>query len=249
MNTTESIRRRDLPHWDMPGATYFITTCLEGSIPARGLLDLTRHRDELAVQPRPDGLTAAQWADQQWKRAFHRADRWLDFEPAIRYLEDRRLARLVVNGLYHFAGQRYDLLAFVIMPSHFHWVFRPRESWVAERKKSSRTPREEIVHSINSFTAHQCNAILERKSTFWQHESYDHWVRDVYELERIIRYVEANPVTARLATSPEQWEFSSAHDRFPKGLAFGEPLWEQVSVLPCDSGKPEACPHKLEARP
>jgi len=30
----EMFRRRHLPHWDYPGATYFITACLDGSIPA-----------------------------------------------------------------------------------------------------------------------------------------------------------------------------------------------------------------------
>jgi type I restriction enzyme R subunit len=233
----------------MPGAAYFITTCLEGSIPARGLLDLTRYRDELQRRPRPDGVTAAQWADQQWKLAFAQAERWLDREPAVRHLADPRLARLVVNALYHFAGQRYDLLAFVVMPSHFHWVFQPRELWIAQRKASTRTPREEIVHSINSFTAHQANEVLGRTGVFWQHECYDHWVRNVDELERIIRYIEANPVAASLVASPEEWEFSSAHDRFRHGLAFGEPLWRQASGLPGHPGKPEACPHRPEARP
>jgi hypothetical protein len=49
-------------------------------------------------------------------------------------------------------------------------------------------------------------------------------VRDVGELERIIRYVEANPVKAGLARSPEEYSFSSAHDRRVLQLEFGEPL-------------------------
>jgi hypothetical protein len=36
----EKFRRRRLPHWDLSGATYFITACLAGSIPAQGLLDI-----------------------------------------------------------------------------------------------------------------------------------------------------------------------------------------------------------------
>jgi hypothetical protein len=40
MNAT--VRVRHLPHWDVPGATYFVTTCLAGSIPAQGFLDLER---------------------------------------------------------------------------------------------------------------------------------------------------------------------------------------------------------------
>ena len=44
------------------------------------------------------------------------------------------------------------------------------------------------------------------------HESYDHWARDRYELERIVRYTEANPVRAGLVASEERWRWSSAAD-------------------------------------
>ena len=43
----EIIRYRHLPHWDVPGAPYFVTTCLDVSIPAQGLLDAAQFRAEL----------------------------------------------------------------------------------------------------------------------------------------------------------------------------------------------------------
>ena len=122
----ERIRRRDLPHWDVPGATYFVTGCLADSIPARGLLDLQGYQATLKVRERPPEWTPAAWKVHLWKLQFARADYWLDREPASRLLSDPDLARLVVNALLHFAGQRYDVYALVVMPSHFHWVFRPR---------------------------------------------------------------------------------------------------------------------------
>ena len=67
---------------------------------------------------------------QQWKRAFARTDAWLDHQPAVQHLRDPRLAQVVVDALYYFAGQRYDLLGFVVMPSHVHWVFQPLEAWI-----------------------------------------------------------------------------------------------------------------------
>jgi type I restriction enzyme R subunit/putative DNA methylase len=45
---------------------------------------------------------------------------------------------------------------------------------------------------------------------FWQHESFDHWVRSAWELQRIVGYIEANPVSAGLAATPEDWPWSSA---------------------------------------
>ena len=46
---------------------------------------------------------------------------------------------------------------------------------------------------------------------FWQVESYDHWVRNAYQFQRIISYIEWNPVSAGLVEKPEDWPWSSAH--------------------------------------
>jgi REP element-mobilizing transposase RayT len=159
-------------------------------------------------------------------------DSWLDDRPGARHLEDPRLARIAVDALYFFAGERYDLLAFVVMPSHFHWVFQPLTSWLNESEEEQgtletrpmHTPRERIQHSINRHTATECNRIRGASGSFWQRESYHHWVRDGDELERIVRYVEDNPVKAGLAATPADWPFSSAHDRAQLSLKFGEPL-------------------------
>ena len=125
-----------------------------------------------------------------------RLDAWADREPAVRWLERTDLAAIVQDSFLHFAGERYDLLAFVVMPSHFHWVFRPRDKWIAAMTpiQRQRSPREQVMHTIKKWTARRCNELLDRHGPFWQAESYDHWVRDADELERIIRYVENNPV-------------------------------------------------------
>ena len=50
----------------------------------------------------------------------------------------------------------------------------------------------------------------------WQHESYDHWVRDEDELEKIIAYAEENPIEAGLVETVEAAEdrpYSSAWGR------------------------------------
>ena len=191
MTHPERIRRRELPHWDVPHAAYFVTSCLEGSIPAQGWLDLERYRADLRRRPRPVEKSESEWATDCWKRAFVRAETWLDNQPAVRHFADARLAQLVVDALYFFAGQRYDLLAFVVMPSHLHWVFQPIETWVNQvgLNDPEWTPREQIVHSVNRFTARECNKLLGVSGAFWQHEPYDHWIRDAEELERITRHV------------------------------------------------------------
>jgi isocitrate dehydrogenase len=64
---------------------------------------------------------------------------------------------------------------------------------------------------LKGATARQANALLGRTGeTFWQAESYDHWVRDENEWDRIAAYIEDNPVKARLVQRPEDYRWSSA---------------------------------------
>ena len=92
MRESEQFRRRKLPHWDVPGATYFVTSCLEGSIPARGLADIRAYEEQLQAKPRPAGVAIDDWRKRLWKLKFARIDAWLDGEPAVRHLSEPALS-------------------------------------------------------------------------------------------------------------------------------------------------------------
>lgn len=234
-------RRRRLPHWDVEGGIYFVTACLEGSIAAQGLLELRRYREDLDRRRRPANVQEEEWEHRLHKLMFARFDEEVDLRPTVRHLTNAALAATVRDAMYHFAGQRYDLLAYVVMPSHFHWVFRPREDWIrslpiakasrqtgmsAPRKSVPRvrTPRELIMKALKGYTARRCNQLLGRRGPFWQDESYDHVVRNDEELRRIIEYVEQNPVKAALVAAAEAWRWSSAADRRSRSIVAGEYL-------------------------
>jgi len=193
------------------------------SIPAQGLLELERLRQSFERQPRPAKMTVHEWKVRQWRQLFARTDDWLDHKPAVRYLADERLAAQVVKSLKHFDGERYDLIAWAVMPSHLHWVFCPRPAWLQTLGSTAgdRSPRQRIEQSINRYTAMECNQLLNRTGGFWQRESYDHCVRDEEELERIIAYIHANPVRARLVKCATDYAFSSAREYAQRG-------WEVV---------------------
>lgn len=229
----EIFRRRRLPHWDKPGAIYFVTSCLAGSIPTQGMFEINRYRKALAQQPCPEDLSESDWKKRQWKQAFVRCEEWLDKKPAVRHLEQAALAEQVIESLCHFAGTRYSIWAFVVMPSHFHWVFEPDTDWVTSLgdDANKRPPRERIMHSVKLNSARECNRLLGSKGTFWQDESYDHCVDDVDELQRIIEYIEQNPVKAGLCDEPVGWRFSSAHYRKQHGLEFGCPIIGRTDIL------------------
>jgi REP element-mobilizing transposase RayT len=92
-----------------------------------------------------------------------------------------------------------SLLAWVIMPNHVHILMRPNR------------PLPEVARAIRRNGARLANEILGRPGcTLWHEGSYDYWVRDDAELQRIASYIESNPVTAGLAARREQWHWSSA---------------------------------------
>jgi REP-associated tyrosine transposase len=241
-------RRRRLPHWDVEDATYFVTACLEGSIPALGLARLKKLRADLDRRPRPPDLSIEQWEVHKHKLLFAELDKTIDCEPAVRYLADPLLANQVQDSLLHFAGTRYDLLAFAVMPSHYHWLFHPRAEWVETQLGTKqeatcsrwRTPRQLIVKSVNGFTARECNRLLNRTGQFWQDECYDHVVRDDDELLRTIAYIENDPVKAGLVARPEDWHWSSACLRKELKISHSEPLdpARGADIPVCQSGAP-----------
>jgi putative transposase len=61
---------------------------------------------------------------------------------------------------------------------------------------------------LKKFSAIRANRILKRSGPFWQHESYDHVIRDAKELENTIWYVLFNPVHAGLVADWEKWNWT-----------------------------------------
>ena len=218
----EDFRRRHLPHYDVAGGTYFITACLAGSIPAVGLASLRRQAEIRSRARRPAGLTPAAWKRRNGLEAFAASERWLDGHPAVRWLADARLAAAVRNELVREAGERYELHAFVIMPSHVHLLFTPLAVWKGECGGTEKCggPRTSIMKVLKGRTALACNRILGRSGPFWQSESYDRVIRDAKSFEKIVAYIEHNPVKAGLCACAENWEFSSAHAKVRQALAY-----------------------------
>ena len=83
----------------------------------------------------------------------------------------------------------------------------PREITFPTSTDASAGRRFAAVDKILARTAY---AIPGRTGAFWQQESYDHWLRDHPEREKVVRYIEANPVTAGLSQAAEHWRWSSA---------------------------------------
>ena len=228
----DRVTRDDLPHWYRPGHAHFVTYRLADTIPATQLRAWRRQRTRLLESGPPPGEAAHGFRERVQKRFFAEYDRYLDTHADRSWLLDPRVAGIVRENLYHHHGVKYELIAWCIMSNHVHVVLQPLETTAAgahapvseaigsdshsrhsDELRDDRSPLSAIMHSLKSFTANRANAVLGRTGRFWQAESYDHWVRDLDELERIVAYVIGNPVKAGLCHEPRLWQFSSAYDR------------------------------------
>lgn len=183
-----------LPHLKVDGATYFVTFRLADSLPREALERLDAWRIDQRLRAARGECTTL---DADFSA---RLDDHLDRGSGACWLRDDRVGAIVAGALRHFDDERYRLHAWVVMPNHVHALVQPLPGFALE----------EILHSWKSFTANRANALLGSRGVFWQHESYDHWVRDEAELAQCKHYIEQNPVKARLCTKPSEWKWSSA---------------------------------------
>ena len=131
-------------------------------------------------------------------KAFVYMDRLLDHHRAgPMYLAMPSIAQLVANSIEGGSLSDYLLHAWVIMPNHVHLLITPQED-VAK-----------LMQKLKGTTAREANQMFSRAGVpFWQHESYDHLVRNADEYWRIADYIVQNPVQAGLAASAEEYRWS-----------------------------------------
>ncbi|KAB2833733.1 MAG: hypothetical protein F9K48_07795 [Candidatus Brocadia sp.] len=214
MKDNKIFYRRNLPHYQPVYATFFITFRLAGSLPPEVIARLKEERqqqEKLLLKIGDEKIKKLEMLNMH-KRHFGNFDEMLDKAANNQsWLEDDRIAQVIVDAMHFRDKKTYNLLAYCIMPNHVHMIFtiRRRTSSLYKGKTASGPyVVTKILENLKWYTAMKANEILNCKGAFWQHESYDHVVRDGNELERIVNYVLNNPVRAGLVSSWDQWKWS-----------------------------------------
>ena len=73
-----------------------------------------------------------------------------------------------------------------------------------------------IMKRIKGASAYFCNKALGKTGTFWQKDSFDHFVRTEKEWHNIVKYILDNPVKAGLVEKWEDWDGSYCTDDFSR---------------------------------
>ena len=196
-----------LPHCDFPGLVQFVTFRLGDSMP---------------VSRRGEWEHLLKIEVDREKRT--KLEEYLDRGIGQCHLRDSRIARITENAMLHFHDQRYQLLAWCVMPNHVHvlvniwqWpLWKVIQNWKVrvenQRRKlllpGRRAPSRQVSNDDNN-EPRRCSALQQ----FWQREYWDTFMRDEEQEKTAVRYIENNPMKAKLCVAQAAWPFSSARFR------------------------------------
>lgn len=192
-----------LPHFDGGEIAQFITCRLHDSLPQNVLA--AARAELLSDQQRvvePAKLNAL-----ERKALEHVLDRGI----GCCALRDPLVAEAVHQNLLHWDGQRYRLHGWCVMPNHVHLLLTPLEG----------VSLSVVVQGFKSYTSHMANKILSRSGRFWMPDYFDRYIRNLAHYDNAMRYIEDNPVKAKLCARAEDWKWSSAALREAGGAARG----------------------------
>ncbi|HLF72644.1 MAG TPA: transposase [Dehalococcoidia bacterium] len=113
---------------------------------------------------------------------------------------DERAATILQDALQFVRRERAFVLAYAIMPDHFHALIAPRAPFTVSQ----------VMQSLKGFASREVNRLNDTKGPIWQQSYYDRIIRDERQLADTIEYIHMNPVKDGLVARPEDYRFSSA---------------------------------------
>lgn len=207
---------RNLPHFHPSGETFFITFRLHGSMPVVLFNQLRSRFESQQIE-----LYQLYGNDRDYKsklytlqmKYFINCDELLvKAIDSPLWLKDDKIAEIVSNKIFEFENLKYELIVFCIMPNHVHFVIHPDEDLKTEVTNIAGKTKDYVIADnmrlIKGSTARDANLILNRSGSFWQHESYDHIVRNETELKNLILYILNDPVREGFVNDWKDWKWS-----------------------------------------
>ena len=184
-----------LPHCDNQNVTQFISFRLADSLPQKLLNSIER---ELNVFPK----------DERLAQRFRFVEKYVDMGYGSCALANAKVAEILENSLLMFDGERYDLVAWCIMPNHIHVLIRPNialgkivQSWKSYVARWTLARNEELDLDF---------PIEVTGGKFWEREYWDRFIRNEEHFYKVLKYIHRNPVKARLCKEVGDWRWSSA---------------------------------------
>jgi len=119
------------------------------------------------------------------------------------------IASIVEDAIFRYRDQEnYLVHRYVIMPDHLHVILTPGQE----------TTLEKSVQLIKGGSSHEIGKRPGMRFPVWHAGFTEHQIRGKQDFDSHVRYIDGNPVKARLATTPEEYPHGSAAGRFALDL-------------------------------
>ena len=116
-------------------------------------------------------------------------------------------AKLLVEVIKDVSAEEpFELLAYVVMPDHFHLVAWPQPPVTTGR----------LMKMIKGRFARQYQAERGHRGALWQSRYHEQALQTDEALCQAVEYVHRNPVAAGLAQNPAGYQWSSARSPLPQ---------------------------------
>jgi len=202
---------RNLPHFQPEGAILAVTFRLAFSLPHKIKDKLKEEKKEFErISARLLGKELEAYINEFERKYFEEFDNFLDkFSKSPMLLSLDEIAQEVANSIRFQNNKLYILHAYCIMPNHVHMIIQPLKN-----QSEGFYSIAKILYSLKRYTATSCNKILKGSGQFWQHENYDHFIRDEKDLTYQLYYLLNNPVKAKLIDEARNWNYTWTKDEY-----------------------------------
>ena len=127
---------------------------------------------------------------------YHIYNRGNNYQPI--FIEDKNYKFFLERLRSVFQPAQVDLLAYCLMPNHFHLLVSPQIE-----SDFSNVMRSFSVSYVKSF-----NSLYRRAGHLFQGDFQGRWIESDEYLAHVCRYIHLNPVKARLVKGPTEWKYS-----------------------------------------
>lgn len=103
-----------------------------------------------------------------------------------------------------------DLLAYCLMPNHFHWLIKTNEDLADEENLHHPLVRK-IANLLSSY-AQAVNNQQSRSGSLFRSKTKSKKIEDLYYALTCFLYIHQNPLRAQLSKHLDDWIFSSYRD-------------------------------------
>lgn len=155
---------------------------------------------------------------------------------------NNKYCSILINNIKHYQNKyKFTVLAYVIMPNHFHWIVKTEPKYgnissiMRDIKKYTAWEILDLLKKENSelLKVFQNDVKHGQKQQMWIHRFDDQVIRNNKMFWIKLKYIHNNPVKAGLAIRPTDYLYSSAINYVYKdnSILFVDTSWAGIEII------------------